>query len=151
MILVLAGYGVLGCFFLGLVIGLGNFPTNQYVDYSIPEAPLVQEYDFRAGGEYGFISLFLLVSGSVLAVSGNLMCIQLLYQSSATKRSIFGGEREVKEKTNTINYVICPQCWNRLPENSKFCPRCGLTLMQDSSRIPEKIVEVEATQSLECT
>ena len=151
MILVLAGYSVLGSFFLGLVIGLGNFPTNQYVDYSIPEAPLVQEYDFRAGGEYGFISLLLLVSGSVLAVSGNLMCIQLLYQSSATKRSSFGREREFKEKTNTINFVICPQCWNRLPENSKFCPRCGLTLMQDSSRIPQKVVGIEAAQQLECT
>ena len=151
MIFVLAGYSVLGCIFLGLVIGLGNFPNNQYVDYNLPEAPLVQEYDFRAGGEYGFISLFLLVSGSILAISGNLMCIQLLYQSSATKRSILGREREFKEKTNTINFVSCPQCWNRLPENSKFCPRCGLTLTPDSSLTPQKVVGIEAAKSLECT
>jgi hypothetical protein len=151
MILVLAGYGILGCIFLGLVISLGNFPTNQYIDYSLPEAPLVQEYDFRAGGEYGFISLFLLVSGSVLAISGNLMCIHLLYQSSATKHRIFERERKSKEKTSSINFVICPQCWNRLPENSKFCPRCGRTLTPDSSRIPQKAVGIETAQTLEYT
>ena len=83
LFLVLVIFGILGSVFLGLVAGLANVITNEYVDYSLPENPLVQEYDFRVGGKYELVTVFLLVSGSVLAIYGNIIGI---YEYQAAKQ-----------------------------------------------------------------
>ena len=123
--LVLIMFGVLGSVFLGLVAGLANIVTNEYVDYSLPGNPVVQEYDFRVGGKYGLVTLSLLLGGSVLAIGGNIVGIYTLYEHQALKQRSWDKKKIVPEKPVTKLLTICPQCKKKLPIDSKFCPKCG--------------------------
>lgn len=128
LIFILAGFGILGCFFLGFVISLGNYVTNEYVDRSLPGTPVIQEYGFRIGGEYGFITLFLLLSGCVLAIGGNLTCIHILQQQKLPPENPSeSNDRFTGKRVRNGPFMICQQCGKMLPADSKFCPKCGST------------------------
>lgn len=122
---VLIMFGVLGSVFLGLVAGLANVVTNEYVDHSLPGNPVVQEYDFRVGGKYELVTFSLLLGGSVLAIGGNVMGIYALYDYQTARQQFQDEKKVVSTKPFAGLLAICPQCKNRLPINSKFCPKCG--------------------------
>ena len=123
---VLITFGILGCIFLGLVAGLANIVTNEYVDYSLPGDPIVQEYDFRVGGRYGLVTLSLLLGGSVLAIAGNVIGIHAFYKYKAAKQRSRDEEKIVPKKLVAKLLIICPRCKNKLQIDSKFCPKCGI-------------------------
>lgn len=126
---ILIAFGALGCVFLGLVAGLGNVVTAEYVNHSLPGNPIVQEYDFRIGGKYGLVSMFLLLGGAILAIGGNIMGFHMLYEYSSVEHRPYDGKWLVSEKTYSTLFVVCPQCKKKLPTYSKFCPKCGTDLI----------------------
>ncbi len=121
---VLVTFSVFGSIFLGLVAGLANVVTNEYVDYSLPGNPIVKEYDFRVGGKYQLLTLCLLLGGSVLAIGGNIMGSYALYEHLAVKQQSREEKKMMFEDTDRF-LMVCPQCMNKLPMDSKFCPKCG--------------------------
>jgi hypothetical protein len=122
--IVLIAFGILGCSFLGFVAGLGGVVTSEYVDYSLSGNPLVREYDFRVGGKYEPITLFMLLTGSFLAWTGNTMGLHMLYKGRNDKDD---NKSKVPE---TVPSLICPLCKRRIPTNSKFCPKCGTDIIE---------------------
>ncbi len=122
-------FGILGSIFLGLVAGLANVVTNQYIDNSLPGNPIVQEYDFRLAGKYGWISIFLLTGGIVLAIGGNTMGIYALFEYQASKyTSKIQKERKVTKKSVNRLLEKCPQCKGEISPYYNFCPECGANL-----------------------
>ena len=120
---VLVLFGVLGCVFLGLAAGLANVASKEYVDYTLLGEPVVREYEFRIGGKYELVTVFLLVGGSVLAIGGNFAGISVLYRAQSVQSTVDTGisRNDFVGKA----YVMCLQCKNKLPAYSKFCPKCG--------------------------
>ena len=116
-------FGVLGCIFLGLAAGLANVVSKEYVDCSLPGEPVVREYEFRIGGKYELVTVFLLVGGSVLALGGNFATISMLYRAQSGKPIMDTGI----SRSDVVGqaYAMCVQCKNKLPAYSKFCPKCG--------------------------
>jgi len=147
-IFVLAGFGILGCVCLGFVICLGNYVTNEYVDHGLPGSPVIQEYDFRIGGEYGFITLFFLLSGCVLAIGGNFACISMMQKQQLSRQSPIESKDRFAEKRVWNGLVmICQQCRQMLPTESRFCPKCGSTSLQLQRIVSRKIHETESVQT----
>ncbi len=147
-IFVLAGFGILGCVCLGFVISLGNYVTNEYVDHDLPGSPVIQEYDFRIGGEYGFITLFFLLSGCVLAIGGNLTCISMMQQQKlATQNPIESKDRFTEKRVWNGLVKICRQCKQMLPIKSRFCPKCGSTSLQLQSVVNRRAHEIQSVQA----
>lgn len=110
---------------LGIVIGLGNHVTNEYVDYNLPGNPVVKEYDFRIEGKYGLITVTLLVGGLVLAIGGNASALNMLYSNRQLSPH---EEKDGRLETTNEPSIKCPKCNKQLPIYSKFCPRCGTDL-----------------------
>ncbi len=126
VIFVLAGFGILGCVCLGFVISLGNYVTNEYVDHSLPGTPVIQEYGFRIGGEYGFITLFFLLNGCALAIGGNFTCVSIMQQQKLVRKNPFEGrDRFTGKRVLNGLFMICQTCGKMLPADSRFCPKCG--------------------------
>lgn len=120
-------FGILGSIFLGLVAGLANVVTNQYVDNSLPGNPLVQEFDFRIAGKYGWISIFLLAGGIVFAIGGNTIGIYALFEYQASRRSLMS-RKERKTTGKSVGLEKCPRCRVEISVYYKFCPECGVDL-----------------------
>ena len=122
---VLIAFGILGCCFLGFVAGLGGLVTNEYVDYSLSGNPLVREYDFRVGGKYEPITLFMLITGSFLAWTGNAIGLHMLYKGQHDK-----DHSEKPMVSETGRSLICPGCKRKIPPYSIFCPKCGTDIKE---------------------
>ena len=123
--IVLIAFGILGCSFLGFVAGLGGIVTSEYVDYSLSGNPLVREYDFRVGGKYEPITLFMLITGSFLAWTGNTMGLHMLYKGRRDK-----DHNKKPGVPEIVPSLACPRCKRRIPTYSKFCPTCGTDIIE---------------------
>jgi ribosomal protein L40E len=122
--LTLIAFSILGYVFIGLVAGLANIVTNEYIDYSLLGNPAVSEYDFRMGGKYGMITLFLLSGGVALALGGSAIGIYTFYEPQNAQK--YSKQRKMKVETTDLNpFVTCDKCNRKLPIGSKFCPKCG--------------------------
>jgi hypothetical protein len=121
----LIAFGILGCSFLGFVVGLGGVVTKEYVDSSLSGNPLVREYDFRVGGKYEPITLFMLITGSFLAWTGNTMGLHMLYKGRRDKDHNKG-----PKVPEIVPSLVCPRCKRRIPTYSKFCPKCGTDIIE---------------------
>jgi len=114
---------ILGIFFISIASLLANNVYEEHVDYTLPFHPIVRDYIFRAGGKYGLVTLFLILTGGVLSFVGPISGIYACYEYL----------REKKEKTKTEEpsaqvVAICPKCKTRISVDSKFCPTCGADL-----------------------
>lgn len=121
-------FGILGSAFLGLVAGLANTVTNEYVDYNLPNNPIIQEFDFRIVGKYGWISLFLLVSGIVFAIGGNIIGIYAFFEYQTSKKTSPSREDSASTKNSIRLFDECPKCGESVSPYYKFCPECGTSL-----------------------
>lgn len=121
-------FGILGSALLGLVAGLANIVTNEYVDFSLPDNPVIQEFDFRIAGKYGWISLFLLISGIIFAIGGNMIGIYTFFEYQAFKKASPSRDHEVSMKDSMRLFDECPKCRERVSPYYKFCPECGASL-----------------------
>jgi len=132
---VLITFGVFGSVFLGLVAGLGNIITNEYIDYNLPGTPIIREYDFRIGGKHGIETLSLLFGGAALAIGGYGTGFHILCKHSLTIHRSGNEKCMVLQKTNVALPVTCPQCKKKLPTYSKFCPKCGTDLIPNAATL----------------
>ena len=123
--IVLIAFGILGCSLLGFVAGLGGVVTNEYVDYSLSGNPLVREYDFRVGGKYESVTMFMLIAGSFLAWTGNTMGLHMLYKGRRDKDN-----NKRPKMPEIVPSLVCPRCKRRIPTYSKFCPKCGTDIIE---------------------
>ncbi len=130
-------FALLGSVSLGLVAGLANMVTNEYVDRNLPGNPIVQEYEFRIPGRYGLVSLFLLIVGSALVIGGNAIGICALCERFPPKRH--SGDEKDKGCGKPVAQLLtmCVQCGKKLPINSKFCPKCGSDLKLEKDYIDD--------------
>ena len=122
--ILLIAFGIIGCSFIGFVAGLGGVVTSEYVDYSLPGSPLVREYDFRVGGKYEPITLFMLITGSFFAWTGNTMGLHMLYKGRHDR------DHNKSRVPEIVPSLICPRCKRRIPTYSKFCPKCGTDIIE---------------------
>ncbi len=132
---VLITFGIFGSVFLGLVAGLGNIVTNEYVDYSFPGNPIVREYDFRIGGKYGLVTLSLLFGGAALAIGGYGTGFHILCKHSPTIHHSSSEKWVMLQKADVALLMTCPQCKKKLPTYSKFCPRCGTDIIPNDATL----------------
>ena len=133
--MILIAFSILGYVFIGLVAGLANVITNEYVDYSLPGNPVVCEYDFRMGGKYGMITLFLLSGGVALAFGGSTIGIYTFYEPQGAQKH--SKQRKIRSKAADFEpFVMCDSCGNKLPMGSKFCPKCGTDIKVSQILIP---------------
>ncbi|MCW3985178.1 MAG: zinc-ribbon domain-containing protein [Candidatus Bathyarchaeota archaeon] len=132
---VLITFGIFGSVFLGLVAGLGNIMTNEYIDYNLPGNPIIREYDFRIGGKYGLVTLSLLFGGAASAIGGYGTGFHILCKQSPTIHHSNSEKCMVLQKTNVALPVTCPQCKKKLPTYSKFCPKCGTDLIPNAATL----------------
>ena len=121
-------FGIVGSVFLGLVAGLANMVTSEYVDYNLPNNPTIQEFDFRIVGKYGWISLILLVSGIVFAIGGNIIGIYAFFEYQTSKKTSLSRDDSVSTKKSIRLFDECPKCGERVSSYYKFCPECGTGL-----------------------
>jgi hypothetical protein len=125
-------FGILGSALLGLVAGLANIVTNEYVDYNLPNNPVIQEFDFRIAGRYGWISLFLLICGIVFAIGGNMIGIYTFFEYQAFKKASLSRDRGVPMKNSKRLFDECPKCGESVSPYYKFCPECGTSLKNNN-------------------
>ena len=117
-------FSFIGYIFLGLVAGLASIVTTQYIDYSLPSNPVVWEYDFRLGGRYGMVALLILAGGVTLALGGSGIGVYTFYEPKSDQKPLRQRETRLRDIDLDL-FIACHKCGNKLPKESKFCPKCG--------------------------
>lgn len=83
----------------------------------------MRECEFRIGGKYELVTMFLLVGGSILAIGGNFASISMLYGAQSVKPIMNAGI--ARPDILGRAFAACVECKSKIPAYSKFCPRCG--------------------------